>query len=57
MSIDFCPYCDEDIEDLYNEFVDHDYSTNFEMDCPRCGKTFEVEVHPVPDFTLTKKEK
>ncbi len=56
MSLNFCPYCGEDIEGLYNEFVDKGYQENFNSDCPKCGKTFNADVYSVPDFVLTKKE-
>ncbi len=48
-----CPSCDFKI-DVHSYFVSHDYSTDFQIDCPICDKPIQVDVHPVPEFELSK---
>jgi len=54
--MEICPHCDG-LVNVYAEFAGGgDYSCNFEMECPKCEKVFDVEVETVPEFHLTKKE-
>lgn len=53
---EFCPYCDEEIEDsIHREWVG-DYLMNFEFVCPECGKTMEIDVEMEPVFLSHKKK-
>lgn len=48
-----CPYCETKI-DVYDHFISHDYASNFEIDCPSCEETIEVDVHAVPEFEMSR---
>lgn len=50
---DCCPYCEKKL-DMYDVFVNKDYSIDFEFDCVFCGKRIDVTVHSVPEFELCK---
>ena len=49
-----CPYCRHAFPDLYQRFIDADYSTEFSVNCPRCDETIDVHVHQMPEFELSK---
>jgi hypothetical protein len=53
----FCPYCDEEIENIIYGFWVGDYPTFFDFECPKCKKEFEVDVEATPIFRCYKKEK
>lgn len=45
-----CPHCEKRIKNLYQSFVDKDYSTAFSIECPHCFKKVAVDVHTCPEF-------
>ena len=55
--MDKCPYCQKDISGLPEAHSHNDYASWFDLTCPYCEETFEVEVIPIPEFVLHKKEK
>ncbi len=46
-----CPHCGVDAEHHIRSVWD--YQSEFDVDCPRCGKAFGVEVQSVPEFICT----
>ena len=51
----FCPYCDEEIEDVIMDAWSGDYWTEVkDFECPKCGEEMRIEVEMVPDFTTIK---
>lgn len=54
-----CPHCLTafDYTAVYNWFVGHDYSTDFEHDCPTCEQPIAVEVEAIPEFKLSKPDR
>lgn len=56
--VDACPNCGKGIyKDLDRYFRDSaDYSTEFDMECPHCGETMQVDVIPIPEFQTCKKQ-
>ena len=53
----FCPYCDEEIKDTVQREWVGDSVTNFDFECPECGKTMEIDVEMEPVFLTHKKSK
>ena len=52
-----CPYCNKEIEDaIHHEWVG-DSVMNFDLECPECGKTMEIDVEMDPVFLIHKKSK
>ena len=54
---ELCPYCEGLISDLdlREVFEEMHYSSFFNFDCPHCGEDIDVEVVPVPTFSLSRK--
>lgn len=51
---DRCPHCKKEFC-VHDHWVNRgDYGTQFETECPHCGKAIEVEVESVPLFRLGK---
>ena len=50
-----CSACGFDLSERLNDHVFTNGGNDFEHTCPVCGTVFEVEVHPIPTFTLTRK--
>jgi endogenous inhibitor of DNA gyrase (YacG/DUF329 family) len=49
-----CPHCEQKIH-IAEMWQRHgDYSTDWQVDCPKCGKVIQVDVHSVPEFELSK---
>jgi hypothetical protein len=46
-----CPHCGTWLA-VYDQFISHNYETNFDMECTHCGKHITVIVHTVPEFEL-----
>jgi hypothetical protein len=49
-----CPHCQAEItyDDVNRAFIDSDYHTYFDWDCPHCEQSIHVNVHATPDFEL-----
>lgn len=52
----FCPYCDTEIETQIYQAWAYDYPTDFDFECPKCGKEIEIEVAAIPEFHVLKKK-
>jgi len=51
-----CPHCQVDLEkELDRIFRAHDYPMNFNVVCPKCDKSFNVDVISIPEFWTGKK--
>lgn len=56
ISVNSCPYCEEWLEnEIYQHFIDSDYSKELEFTCPHCKKEFDIEVEAIPTFNCSAK--
>ena len=51
-----CPHCGNVVSDEGDPNPDYYIDGDFEMDCPSCGKDFEVSVYVSHSYTCTRKE-
>jgi len=48
-----CPYCNTEI-DVRSAWENHDYSTDFKVECPHCKRQVQVDVGMEPIFETSK---
>lgn len=53
MTWECCPHCGRAVLDHLRKVWD--YRSEFDTDCPHCGKRFGVKVESVPEFCCNQK--
>lgn len=48
-----CPYCSVEI-DVHAKWMDHDYSTDFRVQCQACERSVQIDVSMAPEFETSK---
>ncbi len=55
--MDECPWCGEDINNLYEYYADYGYDDAFNIDCPYCMKEISVTAEiQEPQFFLERSD-
>jgi phage FluMu protein Com len=53
---DKCPHCDRNILEEITAHVYQEGGKDFQFQCPRCENMLDIEINPVPSFSIAKVE-
>lgn len=49
-----CPYCDYEMDD-YDSYSYVEYGSTDECECPKCGKSFKLEIKQIVEFSTYRR--
>lgn len=50
-----CPYCDHENDDVW-DYIDSGYNDYEDVECPQCGREFQVTIHREITFSTNRME-